>query len=184
MWLEEEAAGLKQRLTTLGTLCKECQGRIKAPLHVNLNLDEVSDTSFEVVHGTSLNLPCLQGLNARAPFLFRNIDAADDVLARSHARVDIDVLDLGEEWAVSGPVEPTIDLPDEVEENDQRPSKVQLEEDVGVQVGTTDGVEGDVELAHQGKDANQNADVRAPHAEDSSEGEFGSRMSVVRPGSG
>ena len=63
----------------------------------------------------SLSPLILHFLDASAPLLLRDTYAATDhTLSISHARVDINVFRSDEQWAVSWPDEPAIDLPTQV----------------------------------------------------------------------
>jgi len=76
-----------------------------------------------------------------------------------HSSVNINILDCGEEWAVGRNVDPTVYLPAQVKNDEERSSEIGLEEGFWVQVGSSDGVQGDVELAHKAEYVDENAQV-------------------------
>ena len=124
---------------------------------------------------------CFPGRNTSASVLVRNALATDSHLLISHARIDIDVSGSDEEWAVGRADEPAVNLPAQVEEDQQRPGKVELEKGGGVEVGASDRVQCDVELGDQGDDVDQDAQPRAPNTELGLVGKFVDGMAVVSP---
>jgi len=84
-------------------------------------------------HGTALEalgllLAPLHALDAVASLFRGHALARDESLALPHAAVDVDVLNLDPDRAVRRASEPAVDLPHEVEEDQQWASKVSLEE--------------------------------------------------------
>ena len=75
------------------------------------SLDEVSDNRLEMTHSTLLLHPLLHIRDASAPLLDRDMRATVHGLSLSHARVDINILQLDVEWAICWPLEPAIALP-------------------------------------------------------------------------
>jgi hypothetical protein len=116
--------------------------------HVTI-LNDISDNTHDIVLGATLLLRFLQFSDTCASCFLRNIWAAYRSLTLSHAGKDINILCSNEEWTVRWYDEPTVDLPDEVQEEEERPGEVQLEEELSIQVGTADGVERNVELCNQ-----------------------------------
>lgn len=135
-----------------------------------------------MILGTLLLPHTLHLLNTCPPRAFRNALAANRILRVPHAGVDVDVLESDEQRAVGGVLEPTVDLPAQVQEDKQRPGEVELEESFGVEVGAADGVQGDVELGDEGDDVDQDADVRAGDAETRFVGEFVEGVAIRFPG--
>ncbi len=124
------------------------------------DLDDVSNTSHDIILRTSLLLFTLHLKDASAPLVLRDTCATDPAsLFLSHARVDIDILDLDIQWAVSWPNEPAVALPAEIQEHEQRTSEIELEELVGVQVRAADRVQRDVELTHESENVDEQAQV-------------------------
>jgi hypothetical protein len=77
---------------------------------------------------------------------------------------------------------PRVDLPGEVEEDEEGPSEVVLEEGGDDEVGAADGPEGDVELGGETEEVHYGADVGAVDAEGGAEGEFVDGVAVEFPG--
>ena len=103
-------------------------------------LEYTPDNAHNVILRALLLLRIHPILNTRAPHLRVDTFAAKSVLRLPHARVDIDILQPDEHGTVGGALEPAVDLPGKVQEDEQRASKVELEESGGVEVGTADWV--------------------------------------------
>lgn len=116
-----------------------------------------------------------------SPVFLRNTLTRNGSLLLPHARVDINVLGADEERPVSRPDEPGVDLPHEVEEDEEGAGEVGLEEELGVEVGPTDGVEGDVELGDEAEDGDEEAEVGSPDTEGGAEGQLVDGVAVVFP---
>ena len=99
----------------------------------------------------------------------------------SHARVNVNVLGSDEQGAVGWPDEPAIDLPTEVEEDEQRTGEVELEKLVGVQVRAADRIQCHVKLSDESENVDEQAQVRAPDAKGGFEGELVHGMTVGSP---
>ena len=119
-----------------------------------------------------------------APLLLRDTSATDHALNVSHASVDINIFQSDKQWAVCWPDEPAIDLPTQVEEDEQRTSEVKLEKFIGIQVRAPDRIQCDVELSHESNDVYEDAHVRAPDAKSSLVGELVQGMTVGSPVNG
>ena len=133
-------------------------------------LDKVAHTSLEVSHDTWLPLILIHLHDARTPLFLGNTLAADQgQLFLSHTSVDIDILDLDPDGAVARSDEPRVNLPAEIQEDEQGTGEVELEEVAGVEVGAADGVERDVELGHQADDVDEEAEIGTPDAEGGAE---------------
>ena len=76
--------------------------------------------------------------------VFWRVDKLQLLLPQS--LVNIDILDLGVQWALLRNLEPRPDLPYNVQSNEEGARKVVLEEDGGVEIWPADGIKGDVEL--------------------------------------
>ena len=113
--------------------------------------------------------------------IIRDVATADLHLALAHAGVDIDVADLDVERAVLGDSEPGVDLPGEVEEDEEGAREVVLEEGGDDEVGAADGPERDVELGCQAEEVHHSADVGAVDAEGGAEGELVDAVAVEFP---
>jgi len=113
----------------------------------------------------------LFGSNACSSLVGRDIWATDEPLFLAHASVDIDVLDLNIERAMGRDIEPGIQLPAEVEKDEEGASEIGLEEGGGVEIAgwRADGVERGVELGDQAEEIHDCADVGSPDAEGSFE---------------
>lgn len=94
---------------------------------------------------------------ASAPLLFCHTLLTEYALGVSHARVDINVLYLDPQWAVSRTNEEAIALPAQVEEDEQRTGEVELEENFSTQVRTADRVKCNVELTHESENVDKQA---------------------------
>jgi hypothetical protein len=129
-----------------------------APLAIE-HLDDFSNYGFQSSSHTMNLLLILHFLDASTALVWGNIHAADPALALTHTRVNIDVPQSDEQWSIGRADEPTPDLPDQVQEDQEGSSKVKLEEVLGVQVGATDRVQGGVELSDQGENIDQDAEV-------------------------
>lgn len=110
--------------------------------------------------------------------------AADRDLAVPHASVDIDLVNGDPQRAVFGALEPGVNLPHEIEEDEQGAGEVEVEEGFDVEVGSADGVQGDVELGDEREAADQDADVGAVDAEGGFVGEFVEAVAVCFPRGG
>ena len=128
---------------------------------VSCNLDKASDSSLDIIHRSLLLGLLLQLLDTSAPLLIWHTWATDRSLNVPHTCVDIDVLDLHVQRTVRRPNEPTVDLPDQVQEHEQRPSEVRDKEAFCVQItgGGADWIEGDVELSEKSDKVDEHADV-------------------------
>ena len=136
-------------------------------------LDKAVHTSLEVSHDTRLPLILVHLHDARTPLFLRDTLAADQSqLLLAHTGVDIDILNLDPDGAVARSDEPRVNLPAEVQEDEQGAGEVELEKVAGVEVGPADGVERDVELGHQADDVDEEAEIGAPDAECSAEGDL------------
>jgi hypothetical protein len=102
-------------------------------------------------------------------------------LALSHARVDIDVLDLDVQWSVCRELEPGVDLPADIQEDNEGRGQVSLEESLGIEIGATDWVEGDVEVCDQAQKVHDHTHVRSPDAEGGAEGDLVEAVTIVFP---
>ena len=78
-------------------------------------------------------------------------------------------------------LEPAVDLPDEVKDDQEWTGQIGLEEDGGIEVGSTDWVERNVELCNQAQQADDRANVRAVDTKGSLVGQFCDVMTVERP---
>lgn len=103
-------------------------------------LEDTSDTSNEIILGTSLLPFCLQLGDASASLVLADIGAADQVLTLSHAGVDVDVARFDPQWAIFRPDEPAVALPAQVEEDEQRTGEVEFEEGTDDQVRPADWI--------------------------------------------
>ena len=137
-----------------------------------------------MILNTSLSALILHLQDTSAPLLLRDTYATDYTLSLSHARVDINVLCSDEQWTVCWPEEPAIDLPTQVQEDEQRTSEVELKKFVGIQVRAADRIQCDVKLTHESENVDEQAHVRAPDTEGSLEGELVHGMTVGGPVSG
>ena len=144
-------------------------------------LDEAPDSSHQVTLNTFLLVRSLQLLDASAPLIIRDTGTTDTLLSVSHARININIADLDPQRTVGWIVEPAVDLPAQKEEDQQRTSEIQLEKRLGIQFSAADWIQCDVELSHEGNDVDQQAHIRAVHAERGLEWEFVQRMTVVSP---
>lgn len=112
-----------------------------------------------MTHKALLSLGSVHLLDASTSLIICNVETTDSALFHSHAGVNIDVLQLNEEWAIRGSDKPTVYLPAEVQEDEQRSSKVQLEESGGIQIGASNRIQRDIELGDQSENANQQAEI-------------------------
>lgn len=67
---------------------------------------------------------------------------------------------------------PRVSLPHQVQDEQERTRKIIFEEDGHVEIGTADGVEGDVELGNEADEVHDGADVGAVDSEGGAEGEL------------
>lgn len=144
-------------------------------------LDDVSDDRHDMILGTSLFPLILHLPDASAPLLLRETYVTDHVLSVSHARIDINIFCSDKQWAVCWPDGPAIDLPTQVEKDEQRTSEVELEKYIGCQVRAANRIQCDVELTHESDNIDEQAHVRAPDAESGPEGELVHGMTVGSP---
>jgi len=122
-------------------------------------LEDTPHNAHDMVLWALLLLGVQHLLDTGASCLRRDAVAADCVLAFPHARVDIDIPQPDEQRTVCRALEPAVDLPAEVQKDKKGTSEVELEESVGVQVGTSDGVQSDVELGDESDEVDEHADV-------------------------
>jgi hypothetical protein len=99
----------------------------------------------------------------------------------SHAGEDIDVAGLDPQRSVCWSLEPTVDLPDQIEEYKQRTSKVGLEPGNSIQIAATNGVKCDVELGKESEYGNKYDEVRTPDTESGLVRQLIKRAAVVFP---
>jgi hypothetical protein len=78
-------------------------------------------------------------------------------------------------------LEPAVDLPDEVKDDQEWTGQIGLEEDGGIEVGSTDWVERNVKLSNQAQQADDRANVRAVDTKGCLVGQFCDGMTVERP---
>jgi hypothetical protein len=94
------------------------------------------------------------------PALIRGETFATDAdLLRSHTGVEIDIRQLDPEWAVSRTDEPAVNLPAAVQEDEQWPSEVKLEESGWVQIRSTNRPQRNVELGDESQHTDENTYV-------------------------
>lgn len=108
---------------------------------------------------TRILLHPLHLLDACASCLRVGILATDRRLRIPHAGVKVNVFDRDPKRAVCWALEPTVDLPNEVQEDEQRASEVKLEESAGIEVRASDGVESYVELGDESETTDEHTDV-------------------------
>lgn len=145
------------------------------------NLEYTPNNAHSIILRRLLLLRSLQLLNTSPPRRGRNPIPTNSELPFPHASVDIDILELDEQRAVGGALEPAVKLPPAVQDDQQGAGEVELEESLGVEVGAADGVEGDVELGDEGDGVDQDADVGAVDAEGGLVGEFVEGVAVCFP---
>ena len=109
----------------------------------------------------------------------RPTDKLDLTLA--HTGVDVDIPDLDVQGAVLLVLEPRPALPAKVEDQKEGPSKISLEESVGIEVGPTNGPKSDVELGGEAEEVHDRTDIGTPDAKGGFEGEFVDAVAVVFP---
>jgi hypothetical protein len=115
---------------------------------------------------TLLLLPILDLLNARASLVFGHTCAANRLpLFLPHASVDVDVLGSNPHWAVRRILEPAVDLPDQVQDNEERCRHVAFEKGLDAEIWSADWVKCDVELGDERNGVDGKAYPRAPDAE-------------------
>lgn len=78
-------------------------------------------------------------------------------------------------------VEPRIDLPDEIQEDDEGPRKVVLEESDATEVRRRNWIKGDVELGGEAEEVHDGADVRPVDSKCGSKGEFVDAVAIEFP---
>jgi hypothetical protein len=98
-----------------------------------------------------------------------------------HASIDIDIFCPDEESAICWAVKPTVDLPNEEQEDEERTGEVELEPGFSVEVGTANWVECDVELSDEGDYGDEHDEVRAVDTAGSFVWELVQGMTVVFP---
>ena len=147
-------------------------------------LYDASDNGHDIILRTALSSLVLHLLDTSAPLLLRNTFASYYSLSISHTRVDVNVFRSDKQWAVCWPEEPAIDLPTQVEEDEQRTSEVELEKVVGTQVRAADRIQCYVKLTHESENVDEQAHIRAPDAEEGPEWELVHGMTVGSPVSG
>jgi hypothetical protein len=131
---------------------------------------------------TLLLLPVMHLLNARASLVLGHTWAADHLsLSLPHASVDVDVLDSNPHWAVRRNREPAVDLPDQVQDNEERRRHVEFEKGLDLEIRAADWVKRDVELGDERNGVDGEADPGAPNAERGSVWDFVKRVAVQGP---
>ena len=110
------------------------------------NLEYIPHRSLRPTRDAHALVLAPQLRNTLSTHIIRDVAATDLHLALAHARIDIDIADLDVERAVLGDAEPGVDLPGEVEEDEEGAGEVVLEEGGDDEVGAADGPERDVEL--------------------------------------
>jgi hypothetical protein len=98
-----------------------------------------------------------------------------------HAGEDINVAGLDPQRSVCWSFEPTVDLPDQIEEDKQGTSEVGLEPGNSVQVRTADGIKCDVELGKESEYRDKYDEVRAPDTESCLVRQLIKRAAIVFP---
>jgi hypothetical protein len=125
----------------------------KAKYPVVRHLEDTPDRAHDMAFNSlGLLVAPLHGINTSAPGFRRDSLAADDSLRVPHAAVDVDVLGRDPQRTVRWALEPTPDLPHEVQEDQQRAGEVCNEEAFRLKRGPTDGVQCGVEGSHESKD--------------------------------
>ena len=105
-------------------------------------------------------------LDTRAALVFCHTCAADHLsVSLPHASVDVDVLRSNPQWAVRRMLEPTVDLPHQVQNKEERCCHVGFEKALDAERCSTDWVKRDVELGDERNGVNGEANPRAPNAE-------------------
>lgn len=94
-----------------------------------------------------------------------NLDDAQIPLVLAHASVNVDILCADKHGTVSGDLEPTVDLPDQVQEDDERQGQILVEKGLRAACRvTSDREQSDVERSHQTDDVQKEAQPAAPDA--------------------
>lgn len=120
--------------------------------------------------------------NACPSLVLRDLWSADHFqLALTHASVKINVLDLDVERTVRGNFEPRPCFPHNIQEEQKGPCKIVLEENGGIQVGSPNWPESNVELSHQAKQVHYGTDIRAPNSKESLEWELIDAVALLFP---
>lgn len=115
---------------------------------------------------TLLFLPVAHLLDARASLVFGHTFAADYLpLSLPHASIDVNVLRSNPQWAVRRILEPAVDLPPQVQDNEERCRHVGFEKALDAERCSTDWVKRDVELGDERNGVDGEAYPRAPNAE-------------------
>lgn len=149
-----------------------------------LRLKDRLENRLANLHRCLLRLLALKLNDTSPPLLSINMWSRDQVhLSLPHASVNIDVLDRNVERAFFWTSEPRVDLPSQVQNDEERTSKVSLEESGRVQVARRRAhwVKGDVELSCQTEEIHDGTDVRTVDAEGGLEWEFINAVTLVFP---
>lgn len=148
---------------------------------VRTGLEDGMNGSHDVALDTLRLLPVLNLLDARTSRLRVYTLAADQLsLFGPHARIDVNVLGCNPQWAVRRILEPAVDLPDDIQENQKGCSHVGFKKGLGIG-RSTDWVECDVELGDERNGVYGKAYPRAPNAERGLVWEFIKSVAVCKP---
>jgi hypothetical protein len=136
---------------------------------------------LEVSDESPLWLFLLQSSDTGSALLFWNTSSADELLFGAHSSVDINVTNLDIQRTMGWNLEPGVDLPDEVQDNEERSGQIGLEEDGRIEIGSSNWVEGDVELGDEAHQVQNSAEVRTPNTELSLERKLVNMMALIFP---
>jgi hypothetical protein len=140
------------------------------------------NSPHDVVFDTLLLLLVLHLLNACAPLVFSHTCTADQLsLSLPHASIDIDVLGSNPQRTMRRILEPAVDLPHQIQDDEERPRHVSFEEALDIKVRSTDRIKGDVELCNECNSVDGEAHPRTPNTERGSVWDFIESMTVQEP---
>jgi hypothetical protein len=138
-------------------------------MYIGLNLFTTQPLEECVNHGHEAALDAghlllvLKLLDARASCVRINTLTANQVpLLLPHAGVDVDILDCNPQRAMLRNVDPTVNLPAQVQGDEERRRHVSFEKGLGVRRSATDWEKCDIELGDEGKGTNAEGYPRAP----------------------
>lgn len=78
-------------------------------------------------------------------------------------------------------LEPGVDLPSDIQEDDEGRGQIALEKGLGIEIRTADWVQGDVEVCDQAEEVHDHTHVRSPDAKGGTEGDLVEAVAVVFP---
>lgn len=143
-------------------------------------LEDITKFSGDPAHRAFLLIPGLL-LQRRLSLVLSEISSTHSSLLFSHASVDVDILESNEEGTMRWIREPAVDLPAQIQGDQEWTGQVELEEKLCAEIRPTNRIQSNVELRDEADDVDKQANVGAVNAPSGLVGQFVDRVAIVFP---